>query len=188
MPIAARFWRWYAMLLSRLAVLLHADCCCCCCCWCCWCCCCCCCCWWVRPELAGLCEQCVAPAPAVCGDWPLPIPDRPPPPTEPSPVPEHGFPSLTSTGTATLRGELCAWNRTGVVNGYPFVPELLGLCRVEGRILALSNFTNAPRNLSHCKFMLHKSHINSPGVKPGSLAWNVGDQLPDSRHHPTDFY
>jgi hypothetical protein len=125
MPIAARFWRWYAMLLSRLAVLLHADCCCCCCCccWCCWCCCCCCCCccWWASPELAGLCEQCVGPAPAVCGDWPLPIPDRAPPPTEPSPVPEHGFPSFTSTGTATLRGELCAWNITLVMACYSWL-------------------------------------------------------------------
>lgn len=40
----------------------------------------------------------------------LPPPPPPPPPTLPPPPPaEHGLPSLTSTGTATRRGELDDW-------------------------------------------------------------------------------
>lgn len=103
------------MFVSRVAVLLHATCCCC---WCCcgwpgWGCCCCWCpggppCWGFMLGPAGLCEQWFPPPP--WGDRLLAT-SRPPGPVTPvaSFVPEHGFPSLTRTGTATRRGELCDW-------------------------------------------------------------------------------
>jgi hypothetical protein len=37
-------------------------------------------------------------------------------------------------------------------------------------------------NLLHCHFVNHKSHMTSPGLKPGSQLWKAGDQQPELWH------
>jgi hypothetical protein len=61
-----------------------------------------------------------------------------------------------------------------------------GVCNTDGMILKWENQTQVPgENMSHCHFIHHKPHVNSPGTEHELLWWEANDHPPEPWYNPS---